>query len=74
MNFISKVAEYYHLLKLLMKTYGELNSKRDNAILICHALSGSAHAAGYNSAKDQKPGWWDALIGPGKPFDTNRFL
>jgi len=55
------------------ETYGELNAKRDNAILICHALSGSAHAAGYHSPNDQKPGWWDPLIGPDKPFDTNKF-
>lgn len=59
------------------ETYGKLNSERSNAILICHALSGSAHAAGYHNAvngKEQKPGWWDACIGPGKAFDTNRFF
>jgi len=56
------------------ETYGRLNADRSNAILICHALSGSAHAAGYHSADDRKPGWWDECIGPGKAFDTNRFF
>ena len=45
-----------------------------NAILICHALSGSGHAAGYHSADDDKPGWWDDCIGPGKAFDTDRYF
>jgi homoserine O-acetyltransferase len=56
------------------ETYGQLNGDRSNAILICHALSGSAHAAGYHCAEDKKPGWWDECIGPGKAFDTNRFF
>jgi homoserine O-acetyltransferase len=56
------------------ETYGRLNADRSNAILICHALSGSAHAAGYHDAEDRKPGWWDECIGPGKAFDTNRFF
>lgn len=56
------------------ETYGRLNADRSNAILICHALSGSAHAAGYHSADDRKPGWWDECIGPGKAFDTDRFF
>ncbi|MBT8446299.1 MAG: homoserine O-acetyltransferase [Gammaproteobacteria bacterium] len=59
---------------LMVETYGELNEARDNAILICHALSGDHHAAGYHSADDAKPGWWDNCIGPGKPLDTNRFF
>jgi len=59
---------------LVIETYGELNSDKSNAILICHALSGSHHAAGYHSADDKKPGWWENHIGPGKPFDTNRFF
>jgi len=56
------------------ETYGELSPKKDNAILLLHALSGDAHAAGYNSKKDKKPGWWDNMIGPGKAFDTNRYF
>lgn len=56
------------------ETYGQLNTDKTNAILICHALSGSAHAAGYHAAGDKKPGWWDDCIGPGKAFDTDRFF
>ena len=51
------------------ETYGRLNEERTNAILIVHALSGSAHAAGFHSTEDAKPGWWDACVGPGKAFD-----
>lgn len=58
---------------LVIETYGELNQDKSNAILICHALSGSHHAAGYHSVDDTKPGWWDALIGPNKAIDTNQF-
>ena len=60
--------------ELVFETYGELNAARDNAVLICHALSGDHHAAGYHSADDRRPGWWDNLIGPGKPLDTRRFF
>ncbi len=59
---------------LIYETYGELNSNRSNALLICHALSGDQHAAGYSSPEDTKPGWWETSIGPGKPFDTNKFF
>ena len=59
---------------LVYETYGALNSSGDNAILICHALSGDHHAAGYHSMEDKKPGWWDTAIGPGKPIDTTRFF
>ena len=59
---------------LVYETYGELNSEKNNAILICHALSGDHHAAGYYNIDDRKPGWWDSCIGPGKPFDTNKFF
>ena len=59
---------------LIYETYGRLNPEKSNAILICHALSGDHHAAGYYSDEDKKPGWWDSCIGPGKPFDTNKFF
>lgn len=60
--------------ELVYETYGELNRERSNAVLICHALSGHHHAAGYHSSEDKKPGWWDECIGPGKPIDTRRFF
>lgn len=60
--------------ELVYETYGELNNDASNAILICHALSGSHHAAGYHSMDDKKPGWWDNYIGPGKAIDTNHFF
>ncbi|MFN2153820.1 MAG: hypothetical protein ACK2UX_01180, partial [Anaerolineae bacterium] len=56
------------------ETYGELNPQRDNAILIFHALSGDAHVTGYHAPDDPKPGWWDCLVGPGKPFDTSKYF
>lgn len=60
---------------LAYETYGELNADRSNAILICHALSGDAHVAGYHTSDPaEKPGWWDDAVGPGKMFDTNRFF
>jgi homoserine O-acetyltransferase len=59
--------------ELVYETYGELNQDRSNAVLICHALSGHHHAAGYHSEDERKPGWWEHCIGPGKPIDTNHF-
>jgi len=56
------------------ETYGRLAADGRNAILILHALSGDAHAAGRNHAQDDKPGWWDSMIGPGKAFDTDRYF
>ncbi len=58
---------------LAYETYGRLNDARSNAVLVCHALSGDAHAAGYHEG-DDRPGWWDGLIGPGKALDTDRFF
>ncbi|MBF0158350.1 MAG: homoserine O-acetyltransferase [Magnetococcales bacterium] len=60
--------------RVAYETYGQLNASRSNAILICHALSGNAHAAGKHHADDKKSGWWDSYIGPGKPFDTERYF
>ncbi len=60
--------------ELVYETYGTLNDERSNAVLICHALSGNHHAAGYHSMDERKPGWWDNYIGPGKAIDTNKFF
>lgn len=65
------LAAPYHI---MYETYGKLNAERSNAVLICHALSGNHHAAGYHSSDDRKPGWWDNCIGPGKAIDTNKFF
>jgi len=59
---------------LVYETYGELDADASNAVLICHALSGDHHAAGYHDTHDRKPGWWETCIGPGKPIDTRRFF
>jgi homoserine O-acetyltransferase len=59
---------------LVYETYGTLNADKSNAVLICHALSGNHHVAGKYSENDKYPGWWDNLVGPGRPLDTNRFF
>lgn len=56
------------------ETYGKLNERGDNAVLICHALTADAHAAGYHSENDRKAGWWDEMIGANKAFDTNKYF
>lgn len=66
-----QVLPQYHL---VYETYGELNADKSNAVMICHALSGHHHVAGKYSEDDKYPGWWDNLIGPGKPLDTNKFF
>ena len=58
---------------LAYETYGALNSDKSNAVLILHALTGDAHAAGFHEG-DKDPGWWDNMIGPGKAFDTDRYF
>ncbi len=60
--------------ELAYETWGELNEKRDNAILVMHALTGDSHAAGYYDSSDKQPGWWDIMIGPGKGMDTDRYF
>ncbi len=59
---------------LRYETYGRLNAAGDNAVLICHALSGDHHCAGRHAATDRKPGWWNNLVGPGKAVDTDKFF
>ncbi|MEJ2201792.1 MAG: alpha/beta hydrolase [Desulfuromonadaceae bacterium] len=61
-------------LTLAYETYGSLNRDRSNVILVTHAWTGDAHAAGKNSPEDPKPGWWDDMIGPGKVLDTDRYF
>ncbi len=60
--------------ELVYETYGTLNAERSNAVLVCHALSGSHHVAGWYADDPRKVGWWDNLVGPGKPVDTERFF
>lgn len=64
----SLIADY----DLMIETYGQLNDKKSNAVLICHALNASHHVAGVD--QDGTVGWWDNMVGPGKPVDTNRFF
>ncbi|MBD3377033.1 homoserine O-acetyltransferase [candidate division KSB1 bacterium] len=59
---------------LAFESYGKLGRAKDNAVLITHALSGDAHAAGYHTPNDRKPGWWNHMIGPGRPFDTDKYF
>ena len=59
---------------LAYETYGRLNASKDNAILLLHALSGDAHAAGIHHPTDRKPGWWDDMVGPGRAFDTDKYF
>jgi len=60
--------------ELVYETYGTLNADRSNAILVCHALSGNHHVAGYYADSPKNVGWWDNMIGPGKPVDTDKFF
>lgn len=56
------------------ETYGELSPQKDNAIFVCHALTGDAHLAGRHSPEDRKPGWWDEFVGPGRGLDTSKYF
>jgi homoserine O-acetyltransferase len=60
--------------ELMVETYGTLNADKSNAVLVCHALNASHHVAGFYEDKPDSNGWWDNMIGPGKPVDTNRFF
>ena len=60
--------------ELVYETYGQLNAARSNAVLVCHALNASHHVAGVYADDPGNPGWWDNMVGPGKPLDTNRFF
>ena len=66
----ASIADY----NLVVETYGQLNAKKSNAILICHALNASHHVAGTSASNPNDVGWWDNMVGPGKPVDTNRFF
>ena len=60
--------------EIAYETYGELNAERSNAVLVCHALNASHHVAGTYAGEPDNVGWWDNMVGPGKPLDTNRFF
>jgi homoserine O-acetyltransferase len=66
----ASIGEY----SLVVETYGELNAARSNAVLVCHALNASHHVAGVANDDPSDVGWWDNMVGPGKPVDTNRFF
>jgi homoserine O-acetyltransferase len=66
----ASIADY----NLVVETYGQLNAKKDNAVLICHALNASHHVAGVSADNPENVGWWDNMVGPGKPVDTNKFF
>src|SRR6266849_7018355 len=59
---------------LVVETYGTLNAARSNAVLVCHAMNASHHVAGVYADDPKNVGWWDNMVGPGKPVDTNRFF
>lgn len=66
----ASIADY----NLVVETYGQLNAQKSNAILICHALNASHHVAGASASDPNDLGWWDNMVGPGKPVDTNQFF
>lgn len=72
--FVLKNGESLGPVTMAYETYGELTPTGDNAILIEHALTGSAHVAGWHSLDDKSPGWWDVMVGPKKAFDTDKYF
>ncbi|SNC63839.1 homoserine O-succinyltransferase MetX [Polynucleobacter victoriensis] len=66
----ASIADY----NLVVETYGQLNAEKNNAVLICHALNASHHVAGISADDPENIGWWDNMVGPGKPVDTNKFF
>lgn len=72
--FTLKSGEVLPQFDLVYETYGTLNAAKSNAVLICHALSGNHHVAGKHAESDKYAGWWDNLVGPGKPLDTHKFF
>ena len=78
-DFVSKETFHFEAggqipeLTLRYETYGHLNEAKDNAVLICHALTGNHHCAGVHSMDERKQGWWNFMVGPGKPIDTSRY-
>lgn len=73
-EFVFESGETISRFQLRYETYGKLNKERNNAILIGHALSGDHHCAGVYSLQDRKTGWWNQMVGPGKPIDTSRYF
>ena len=73
-KFILESGKQLEGFEMVFETYGNLNQDKTNAILICHALSGNHHAAGYYKKSDERKGWWDNLIGPGKAIDTDKYF
>lgn len=71
--FILESGKSLEKITVAYETYGELNNEKNNAILVCHALTGDAHAAGWHDG-DKKPGWWEIIIGPGKILDTEKYF
>jgi homoserine O-acetyltransferase len=69
-----KCGQEFGPITVAYQTYGELSPRKDNAVFICHALTGDSHVAGRRHPEDRKPGWWDGFVGPGKGIDTNRFF
>ncbi len=73
-HFTLQCGEKLENITIAYETFGSLNKQKNNAILICHALTGDSHAAGFYEQSDEKPGWWDIVIGPGKAIDTNQYF